>query len=298
MPSKTLRQVLYIVAMICLAIWLAVSTPLIAFLSSNNPMKEAEPNRYRQKDYITYEFEEISVSNSMTKNLFLSGYLMMNTITEESACSLLFFGNEKNYEIPLSVKVREDIATAMDNIAFTCDTSTIAMQDDLYSVYFYYWANDNSFGMMDTYYQLRKNSTEIDLFVWAGEKTDYLVETTNQNYLFGGIERVYSMNGFVNVQGWGTIPNFPCETQNVYVELVDSAGQYTQYTAKQVMRGDVSYALDNPLYEKSGFFVSFPMEDLLDGDYIVRALIQQGDLVQASVPYSITKTPSEIIWHK
>ena len=205
--------------------------------------------------------------------------------------ALVLVGERGSYELSLEIDRSEATATVVDNAIFSADVSLLPLKNGIYSIYFCWWDTDDFYGLTDTNYQLRKTSSGIEIFFYPGQQIETLVKPTDETTFIGGIDYARSDGTLLQIMGWGVpIMGQTCDDQVTWVELTDSAGKCAQYTAREELRGDVGAYLGNDIYNESGFFTTIPMSDLADGEYTLRAIIQNGEVIRASIPYVLTKT--------
>lgn len=312
--NKILRC-LYCFGMAIVAIWLCISTSLIARMVNGTYFKKVNFESVRKmylKDYIYYNLSSnvdyITYDGDLLETLTVSGWAFCDTTEDYTGrhALLILKSPRCTYEIPLYTGGRFDVPIDMrrrlnrpdmkiaPNTGIVRNCSLLEIEDGVYDIYLCCWENETNHGMSDLFYQLTKKGSDVQITPWRTSALEEQVQATQEEESLGYLDGVTIKDDLVSVYGWEFIPDKDTVGQSVYVELTDSNGNTAQYPSKMKSRSDVAKAYENQIYAQSGYMTTFAKDSLQDGVSTVRVFVQNDGTVSRSKQYSIIRDGDEI----
>lgn len=115
--------------------------------------------------------------------------------------------------------------------------------------------------------------------------------------IFYAVDHISSEGSHLKFDGWAFLENQDCESTQIAISLVDSAGHDYIFPTTVIPREDVAEAYENDFYAKSGFSKSCEMRGMPEGTYAVDLYlnsVEQGRYSVMSLPYKVCFDGEEI----
>lgn len=304
--GRILEKIAYAVGITGLIGWLIISTPVISRYSSEQIIEKSVFEEYHGKRYVQCAVDTIQMQDNLAKNFQISGwaFIASSGINENRKFTILMNNEENCYELPVSTATRNDVVQAFPNavknpkVGYYFNGSTLMVENGIYDIYAYCWENDDIYGLQDIYYQFEKTDDSVKVRWWPSTELEELKNPSGMQLGRFSLDNIRLRNEAINLEGWCYFNGVNCDNQKVYVEFINDKGEVAQYTAKQVLRSDVSTYFDEPIYEESGFFASVPAEKFDNGTYTIKILLEYDGVIQESPSYRMIKNSNNILLEK
>jgi len=294
----------YFLGLGLLIVWVIFSNQFFILISGANKPKNFIWDTNLYKDTVYCSLETLQNMNNITEECWLAGYAFVGTNDDNlnRYASLILKGKSNCYEMRFSnYSVRSDIATIFsdkiyqDTAACFSDRFTfIDVKDGIYDIYIYCWENDTNHGLAHSGQQFIKHGNSMFLVKWQSSLMDDNFKYFEYEQNRSGLESLVLNKDGLNISGWVWVRDLNCANQNVYIELKDEMGNTMQYSTRNRVREDVAQAYNNLLYTMSGYSALISADEVADGTYTMKILVENEGKVWTSVPYKIIKTEKEV----
>ena len=312
-----LKPALYLVLMTSLIVWLICADQLISDVINEQRVSVInfdETLKSFMKDKVEYSTQGVidfwTYNGGMTQKMVLSGWGFCQTEenNDERYMTMLFKNTKSDlcYAFPLKLAPRPDIPKSHNKMQIPSDLvgyedsySLIAVHDGVYDIYMCCWENYSNHGISYSSWQLEKNGDEIEFHPWSdlGERIENVLIPTNAEKPVGYLDSISCEEGFFRISDWAFIDGVDCSNQKIYLEFKNHDGLITQYNTVSSLRTDVAAAYDDKRYAMSGYHALIPTDDIEDGIYTVRVIIEAKGEIYASEEYPAVKENDTIILH-
>lgn len=311
---KKVYLVLYCLGMVVFVAWLVFSSSWIAGAVNGKSIREvsfADIKDKYMKDYVFCYIDNNIYEGGMLERWTIEGWALCYTTenTSDRYSSVILSGNEHSYELMPFSEARLDIPVAIPknlnqpdmkisgSTGFVRQFSLLGIKNGVYDMYLCCWENETNHGMSDTFYQIIKNDSDVEIVPWSTNALKETVSAIREEGTRGHLDEVSVNDGLVRMRGWEFVPEMDSKEQSVYVELTDLRGNVIQYPAKMMTRSDVAKSYDDQRYAQSGYMTCFPEEEIQNGQYFVRILLESSGDIWCSKTYSIYRNEDKItIW--
>ena len=281
------KRLLYALAWVAFAGWLAFSNQIIAFCQENTAKKS---------DLSTFEadskntFAAIDVFNSATglsEKAYLSGwaYCVTKHPNDERETWLIFVSDEQTYAVQSEVTERFDLVDLAEQtfgeehsifLGMRAEFSTAAMKDGIYTLYVYCRENEFDQGLVKTAEKYVKQGKLFEKYQFQSQQTEYL---TAQEDLYRCSADNATIEGLqIQIDGWAFLEGTDCAEQEVFVQLTGESGTKT-FTTESRERADVAEAYESDSYLESGYVARIPAAELEAGSYTLELYVKNGDRI-------------------
>lgn len=308
--------VLYIFGMVALVVWVLFSNEWITKAKGVTIAEEVEFDSNWENDGVYFLCDQIKPKGDILEQVGIRGWAFAETeqSNENRYVSIVLKGTDHCYCVRCEqpeekgtydeIIVREDVQEQYPdyhipsaNVGFTCDFSTLNVQDGEYELYLYCWENLDNYGVANTGWRLQKNGADITILSGGASeaKTVEPQEVTQSEICESVIAPVGVQDGLISITGWTFVKNMPSEAQNVYLEILkDSEDVSTVYETYEKTWAGVGRAFQDDRYNDSGFDVSISEQNVPDGTYTLRLLVENGGEVWASNYYEMIRVGTEV----
>jgi len=296
---------IYIGMMAVFVLWLICSNSVIVSISGAAKLKEVEFEKSLFKDDIYYAIDTIEILHNFPECLDISGFAFAETEVDNSNKSVSIFlkGKDICYQAECNLFPKNSIHKRFPHnhilgrtVGFMADISTLGMKDGVYDLYVYCKENEENYGIANADYgasnvglRIEKRGTTLSYYPWEAEQRSELLIPSQGETAVGAVDSASVEDDRLSVWGWAFAEGQDCAAQTVYLELTDEQGEVRQYTTKSAFRDGVVAEYKSTLYRNSGYRTSISLEDIADGTYTMRAILENGGKVWASQSYSLTK---------
>ena len=177
---------------------------------------------------------------------------------------------------------------------YSGDFTFINVNDGVYDMFLYCWENDDNYGLAYTGLQFIKQGNDMSCSKWQSSLLDINFDNfeLEKNRCSLGSVTVNKEN--IEISGWVLVLDLNSDNQNVYIELQSEKGEIIYYSSKSMRRADVAKVFNNDLYINSGYKAVIPFENISDGTYTIRILLENESKVWASIQYKVVKTEEAV----
>lgn len=140
-------------------------------------------------------------------------------------------------------------------------------------------------------YGLIRTGDEIDVrsYVQGGRQLTTPLTPAQDRQNMGKIEHLQIQDDAFYISGWALMPDHDSAEQSVYIELTDETGASAQYTTASMQLEVVAAGLQDARYLNSGYVMSIPAQELANGIWNLRVLVENEGEVWSSIPYTLEK---------
>lgn len=299
------KRYLYYLGMIVLAAWLISSTSIIAQMSSGNQVKKIDINELPLKESVCWNVDAESHGMNLTETVSFMGHAFVTSGSKEASPNrkvfLIFRGKTESYEVSTDLYYVNLGGLFFNrpkknggNWEYGADFSTLNIKDGTYDFLIYCWENETAYGLTDTGYQITKQNGSFIRHPARGELVEEQVAPTQDEPFSVAIDTAAITGTGFTIKGWAVVPEQDCTNRKVYIELTDEQGKVWQYAARSEVRQDVSRGYNEIRYGYCGYMMSLPEENLPDGSWEFKLLIDHGGEVWESYPYGLIRNGDEI----
>lgn len=296
------KKVLYCIGMAAVLIWLWISTPLIIWSSGALPPKEIDFPIDWCKDPVLGGMDSVTPCGDLAENVALSGWAMVDAELEapdrysrcilrgESHCYELQTAGDSYYGRPdlelyfSDKKIPENVAYGLKG-----NFSLLGVEDGLYKVYLKCWENEDHYGLAESTVWIKKEGSIIEKYEWRAEPCNGPAVTEDAPCI-GNIDYSWIEEGTFMFGGIAFAEGVESSQSKTYAELTDKAGNTVYYKTNWLLRRDIGELFNDARYIDSGYSVRFPAEELPDGTYTLRLLVENGGRVWASPALDLQKS--------
>lgn len=301
------KRCVYIFFIVLLIFWICFSNTLIVAISGYTSFKE-EKEYLLGKDIVFYAVDSLEPVGDLPEGVNINGWSFVETKKENSNRCISFIlknGDSVYYsdEIYDNFYMRGDVIGAFQqkNLGsnkkwgFNLSISTVNLKNGTYKLYIYCKENDENYGIADTGIWLKKEGRTIEQWDWRSEQVQEHISVSKAVSCSSNVDSISIDESMVVIQGWAFAKDLTAETQNVYAEMTNSAGQIVQYTTESMSRTDVGNHFGNDKYNMSGYRARIPVDLLEDGKYTLRILVENNGECWGSVIYGFEKRDGQIV---
>ncbi len=303
----------YLLLMLVLLLWLFFSNLIIANLSGATVPRKIYNVEKLLKDNVYYGIDTIQVMNNLTEWMGVRGWAFVETREEvtNKQISLVLKNENISYQADCNLFPRSGLREILLNsletdiqenvLGFSIDLSTIMMKDGIYDLYIYCKENGKNYGMANADYggsdvgiQVEKRGSKLEYYAWKPKARDDLLQITQDEMAIGAVDSVEIVDDRLSIWGWAFAQDRNCDFQNVYLELTNMEGEISQYETKSAVRAAVVSEYHNEQYKNCGYRTSIPVENITDGQYKMRVLVENDNEIWTTELYSLTIDESEV----
>lgn len=289
----------YISVLVVFAFWMIFSNTIIISLSGlRNPHKISTWGDRINKN-VNYFVDAIQPLNSITDSFTIMGWAFVET-EEDSPnryTSVILKSESNCYEIMCENVFRVDVVRTFqntkmlgsENLGFGTNFSTINIEDGIYNIFIYCKENEVDYGIADTGMQFEKKKDMCEYYKWRSRAIENQLNISEQDSVFHCVDSVIAQDDRIEIWGWIFAENQDCTQQQVYLELTNEDNVVKQYTTKSCSRQDVMNAYKNEKYKESGYAASILSDNIPNGIYNLRILLECGGKVWATDNFILSK---------
>ncbi len=303
--KKIIFVVFYLALMAAFILWLTCSNFIIISIRGASKLETIDFEESLFKDDIYYGIDTIEVMNNLTECIDITGWAYVETEVDNSnkSVSIILEGDDICYQADCKIFPKASMRKMFSQHrilgkmhGFMSDISTIGMKDGVYDLYIYCKENEENYGISNADYgasnvgiQIEKRGSTLIYYPWKAEQRSELLNPSRSEAVVGAVDSAGVEDDRLNIWGWAFAEGQDCAAQTVYLELTDEQGGARQYTTKSAVRDSVAQEYKSALYQKSGYRTSIPVEEIDDGTYTMRAILENDGEVWASQAYRLTK---------
>lgn len=309
---KKKRIILYAIVLVFLIGWLGLSNFFFIMKSGAEVVSHVRfDNGWRNKK-VFFSVGEIYSQNDWAETIVVKGWAFVETEgdNEDRYVSLILKNEKDCYEMKCKPPedqstydfeiVRKDVPQAYPDkkipspaVGFLCDFSTINVKNGIYKIYLLCHENGADYGISTTDIWIEKDGSNIKLYDWKSERIGK--KTKTQPDLCRSSMEAYEVDGNVAVRGWAFAEGQNCDTQKIYLELYKAEGDDPiTYTTDVQTRTDVGDYFSDARYNESGFVAKIPEEELPDGLYTLRVLVEHQKRIWTSEACQLLKVGQNV----
>lgn len=311
--ARKKRFLLYLFTMLLLLFWLFSSNLIIANLSGATVPQKIYDTEQLIKDNVYYGIDTIQTINNLTEWMSVSGWAFVETKNEitNKQVSLVLKKENISYQADCNLFPRSGLREILSDslktdiqeniLGFSVDISTIMMEDGIYDLYIYCKENEENYGMANADYggsdvgiQVEKRGSKLECYAWKSKSQNDLLQITQEELAVGAVDSAEIVDDRLNIWGWVFVQNKNCDSQNVYLELINDEGQICQYETKSAIRTAVVSEYHNEQYKNCGYRTSIPLGNLPDGQYKMRVLVENNEEIWTTEIYLLIINGSEV----
>lgn len=214
------KKGIYLLGLVLLVIWMAISTPFIAYTNGGNKVKKISFDKIPQKDVVWWAISRVSEKGNLAQTYTIEGHAFIDRGSEEDnpdrKVSLVLRSESVCYEISTELFWANINYLFLQNPrgpghwGYAVGFSTPNIENGTYDLFIRCSENDTIYGLADTGYQITKQNGRFIRHPARGTLLETQIAPTQDEPFSVAIDTAAITETGLTIKGWAVVPEQDC----------------------------------------------------------------------------------------